>query len=667
MTNKTNNKKIKLEIKQLQDKISLWDKHYYDLDNPVVSDEIYDIEFNKLKKLEQEYSSLFSNEELELSPTNRINAHAAKIFKRVSHEHSMLSLNKAYKIEEIIKFIENIKKIAKNFSFFIEPKIDGLSISIKYKNGKLFQALTRGNGLVGEDVTQNILQIENVPKNINYFEDLEVRGEVFLALDKFDALNKNLLAQNKPAMANPRNAAAGTLRQLNPVIVKERQLSAFLYYVVLAEKHGLKTMEESFNFLKKLGFEITAESQKVHSLEDIENYIKEFKQKRKLLNYETDGIVIKLNELKYYEKLGTTSKFPHSAIAFKYEPDIASTLLKDIFITVGRTGLITYNASLEEVEISGTKVAFATLNNFQFISDLGINIGDEVYIQKAGEIIPCVIGIANKNNLEPFNYFKNCPYCNSELVFNETFLEQYCNNENCSEIKIKKLIHFASKEGLDINTLGEKNIITFNKLGFIKNVEDIFKLKDQEDELIKIEGFGKLSISKMLFSIEESKTKSLDKLIFGLSIPLIGAKTAKFVASKLKKFENALTFDFSIFSSYHEFGSKITNNLIDWFSNLENQELIKNLISLGLNPEYKESKISNKLENLSFVITGKLSKPRNYFEKLIISHGGQVISSISSTTKYLLAGEDAGSKLSKAKKFSIKVIDENEFYELINE
>ncbi|AZZ65519.1 NAD-dependent DNA ligase LigA [Metamycoplasma phocicerebrale] len=658
--------KIKLEIIKLQEKISNWDKYYYDLDKPLVSDAIYDTEFNKLKKLEKEHSYLFSAQELALSPTNKINAHANKIFKRVAHKVPMLSLNKAYTIDEIVKFIDNIKKITKNYSFFIEPKIDGLSIGIKYKNGKIFQALTRGNGQVGEDVTQNILQIESVPKVIDYKKDLEVRGEIYLSLKKFEEINNKLTLENKPLMANPRNAASGSLRQLNPEIVKERGLSSFLYYIVNPENHNIKTMYESFVFLKKLNFPVTKESKLIYSLDDIKKYIEEFKNIRKNLNYETDGIVIKLNELEYYDKLGFTAKFPHSAIAFKYEPDVASTILKDIFITIGRTGLVTYNASLEEVELSGTKVSYATLNNYQFIKDLGINKNDEVYVKKAGEIIPCVIGLSTKNNWEPFHFFELCPYCNSKLEFNETGLEQYCLNKDCPEVKIRKLIHFASKEGLDINTLGEKNIINFNKLGYINNVIDIFKLKNYKEDLEKLDGFGKVSIAKMLSSIEESKQKPLDRLIYALGIPLIGSKTAKFVASKLLKFENVLNFDFSTFEAYHEFGEKITLNLVAWFSSQENIDTINNLINLGLNPIYNNEIISDKLKDLSFVITGKLSKPRTYFEKLITNNGGQVISSISSNTKYLLAGDDAGSKLSKAKKLSINIINEDELNKMLN-
>ncbi|MGX9389252.1 NAD-dependent DNA ligase LigA [Mycoplasma sp. 327] len=654
------------KILELQQKISQWDKYYYDFDKPLVSDEIYDIEFNQLKRLELQYKHLFLKEELEQSPTNKINANVSKNFAKVKHDKSMLSLNKAYTIAEIQKFIDNIKKVTSHFSFFIEPKIDGLSISIKYNQGKLMQAVTRGNGLIGEDVTNNVLQIDNIPKIINYKKPLEVRGEIFLPIDEFKKINEKLLSENKTAMANPRNVAAGTLRQLDPQIVKERNLSSFLYYVVAPEKHNIQTMYESFEFLKKLGFCVTEQSILVSSIKEIEQFIEEFKTKKLLFNYETDGIVIKLNELKFYDKLGETAKFPHSAIAFKYEPDVVSTILKDIFITVGRTGLVTYNALLQEVELSGTKVCFATLNNYEFIKNLDINIGDEIYIKKSGEIIPCVIGLANKHNLEKLEPFKVCPYCNNVLLFNETGLEQYCLNQDCQEIKVRKLIHFASKEALDINSLGEKNIIYFYKNGFINNILDIFNLHKHRDELIKLERFGYLSINKILKSIEDIKTKPLENLIFGLSIPLVGKRTANIIASKILKLENALNFNFEVFRDFYDFGDKITKQLIEWFSNEENISLIKKLIEHGINPSYEQKAITNILNNKSFVITGKLTKPRSYFEKLIVENGGEVLSSISANIAYLLIGEKAGSKLSKAQKLGITIINEDDLKLMLN-
>ncbi|WP_369086062.1 NAD-dependent DNA ligase LigA [Metamycoplasma spumans] len=660
--------KIRQEVFELQKKINKWDEEYYVLDNPSVPDSVYDIEFNKLKKLENEYSHYFSYEELKKSPTQNINGKSLDIFNKVKHDKPMLSLNKAYTIEEIEKFIKNIEKITTKYSFFIEPKIDGLSISIKYLNGKLVQAITRGDGQIGEDVTNNIKQIASIPKEIDYKKNIEVRGEVYLSIDDFNKLNQQLEEQNKPKLANPRNAAAGTLRQLNSQIVKERNLSAFIYYVVDCEYHNLDTIENSFLFLKKLGFQVTKESKKINNISEIEQYIKQFKDTKQHLNYETDGIVIKLNEVKYYDELGYTSKFPHSAIAFKYEPDTAITTLKNIFITVGRTGLVTYNASLEPVELSGSMISFATLNNFQYIEDLNLNIGDLVYIKKAGEIIPCVIGLAsvkNKDFDKRFNKITQCPFCNSLLIDSETSLEQYCVNENCPEVKRRKIVHFVSKDGMDIMTIGEKNIDLLLNNNLIKDIVDIYKLKDKKDELLKLERMGSKSVLKILDSIEISKQKTLDKLIFALGIKLIGAKVATFIASKVKILSNFLSFDFNSLIEYNEIGEKIISSLLSWVKEEKNIKLINNLIELGLNLEYQETKQNNKLNNSTFVITGTLSKPRSYFENLIIANGGQISSSVSSKTSYLLAGHDSGSKLEKANKLNINIIDENELLRML--
>ncbi|QJG66639.1 NAD-dependent DNA ligase LigA [Mycoplasma phocoeninasale] len=661
---------IRKQVFELREKIDKWDKEYYDLDNPEVPDSVYDLEFNKLKKMEEQYAHYFSYEEIKSSPTQKINSTPLSIFQKVYHESAMLSLNKAYSIDEIKKFIDNIAKITNEFSFFIEPKIDGISISIKYKDGKLFQALTRGDGKVGEDVTENVLQIKDIPKTINYFNDLEVRGEIYLSIEEFNNLNKDLESKGKTKLANPRNAAAGTLRQLNSEIVKERKLSAFLYYIVNPLDHNIETMKQSFEFLNSLGFKISKEAKHVNSVEEIEEYIKEFKNIKQLLNYETDGIVIKLNEIKYYNKLGSTSKFPHSAIAFKYEPDTAITVLKKIFITTGRTGLITYNALLEPVELSGSLVSYATLNNFQYIEDLNLNENDLVYVKKAGEIIPCVIGLASKkdkDNSTRFKKFLFCPYCNFPLEDSSSQLEQFCTNANCPEINRRKLIHFCSKDAMDITMLGEKNIELLLENHLLSTPADIYELKSHKDELVNLARLGNKSVLKILDAIEETKTKSLERLIFGLSIKLIGAKVAKLIASEVKEFSNFLSFDFLSLLKYNEIGDKVTNSIIEWIKIEDNAKLVNSLLAKGLNLKYINNAKNTKFQNFSFVITGVLSKPRSYFEELIIVNGGLVKNSISSKTTYLLAGDDAGSKLAKANNLGIKIINEEEFNELMQD
>lgn len=657
---------IRNKVFELQKKISEWDNAYYNLDNPLVEDAVYDIEILKLIKLEQQYASYFTYEELKNSPTQRINASSLTQFEKVRHEIPMLSLNKAYSLSEISKFIDNIKKVANSFSFFVEPKIDGLSISLKYKNGKLIQAATRGDGLVGENVTENVMQIASIPKQISYLKDLEVRGEVYLPISQFLKLNKTLEKGKFNTFANPRNAAAGTLRQLDSAIVYERKLSAFLYYVVSPQEHNISTMEQAFDFLQKHNFPITNVFKVVNSIDEIQKFIDDFATEKLTLDYETDGIVIKLNELEFYNALGQTQKFPHSAIAFKYEPNVAKTIIKDIFITIGRTGLVTYNAKLEPTELSGSLISFATLNNFNYVRDLNLNINDMVYIKKAGEIIPCVIGLANqKNTIDYFKRIENCPYCNSKLIANETFLEEYCENENCPEINRKKLIHFASKECMNFFSVGEKIINKFIELKLLYTPLGFYKLKDKIELLVNLENFGHKSIMKMLTTIEESKNASLDRVIFALSIKHIGTKVANFIASKVLELKNFLSFDFASLINYNEIGEKITSSLIDWVSKDSNKDFVNKLLEIGINAKYVSNVKSKLFENKTFVITGTLSKPRTYFENLILENGGKVVNTVSQKTSYLLVGENPGSKLQKANSLKIEIINEQTFDDIL--
>ncbi|TDU98122.1 NAD-dependent DNA ligase LigA [Metamycoplasma hyosynoviae] len=655
---------IRKQVFELRKKIEEWDNAYYNLDAPTISDEIYDKEIIKLQKLENEYSAFFSYEELKSSPTQKINAKSLNIFEKVTHAAPMLSLNKAYSIEEIIKFIDNVKKITSDFSFFIEPKIDGLSISLKYINGKLVQAVTRGDGITGEDVTQNVLQIEGVPKEIDYKKELEVRGEVFLSISNFNILNKILESNSEPLLANPRNAAAGTLRQLNPEIVKQRKLSAFLYYIIDAEKHNINSMQESFEFLKKMNFNITTISKVVKNIEEIEQYIAEFKAKKELLDYEVDGIVIKVNELNLYPLLGQTQKFPHSAIAFKYSPNIESTKIEDIFITIGRTGLVTYNAKLTPVKLSGSLITYATLNNFNYVKELNLNIGDEVYIKKAGEIIPCVISLVNpKIKLDHIKRFTKCPYCGSTLKESDTNLEEYCLNQSCPEIIKRKLIHFASLKCLNFFSMGERVIERLIEKKLLSSPIDFFFLKDKINEMVAMDKMGKTSVMKILDSIEQSKSLPLDRMISALSIKHIGEKISKFIASKILKLENLLTYDYKSLILYNEIGEKIIESIIEWTKTPENIKLVNSLLELNINNQHKDDIKSRIFENMNFVITGTLSQPRSYYENLIKINNGNIQNSVSNKTTYVIYGENPGSKLKKATELGIKMLTEKDFFD----
>ncbi|QJR44088.1 NAD-dependent DNA ligase LigA [Mycoplasma miroungirhinis] len=653
-------KKIKQEIEQLQNQIQIWNNAYFNLDDPLVEDAIYDKEIIKLKNLEQKYGFLFTENELAQSPTQIIGSSASNAFQKVTHDFPMLSLQKSYEKEELEHWIENINKVTINASYFIEPKIDGLSISLKYKNGKLIQAVTRGDGYIGEDVTHNILTIKELPKTIDYLNEIEIRGEVYLKLSEFEKINYELKKENKQQLANPRNAASGSLRQLNPEITKKRNLSIFLYSIQDPDKHQIYKISQIRQWLKKHNFPTTNEGEIVHNINEIITWINNFKLAKTLLDYETDGIVIKLNEIKYYNLLGTTQKFPRYAIAYKYEPNTATTVLKNIFITVGRTGMITYNGTLESVFLGGSNIQAATLHNYDYIKKLKIDVGDLVYIKKAGEIIPKVISTVHSKSHTNFQKILYCPFCHNLLEESETGIDQFCVNENCPEINLKKLIHFTSKTAMDILTLGEKNIEILFKLGFINSFSDIYKLKDKYDELIKMERFGVKSVHKMLESIEKSKTQNLSNLIHAISIKLIGEKISYFLASKILEFKNLLTFDFDSLINYHEIGDKIVNSLKEFVANANNQKMIQDLVDIGLNLKYTSQINSLSLMNYSFVITGTLTQPRSTIEKLLITKGAKISNSVTKNTSYLLIGEKPGSKLAKAKALNINIITEEQ-------
>ncbi|VEU55124.1 NAD-dependent DNA ligase LigA [Metamycoplasma orale] len=659
-------KNIREEILNLQKKIAEWDNAYYNLDNPIVTDEIYDTEFIRLQKLEKQYSYLLTYEEVKNSPTQKIDAKSLSIFDKVIHKKPMLSLNKAYSIEEIKKFIKNIEKYTNDFSFLIEPKIDGLSISLTYENGKLIRGVTRGDGITGEDVTKNILQINDIPKEIEYKHKIELRGEIYLSISRFNELNEENLKNNLPPLANPRNAAAGTLRQLDSNIVSQRGLSSFIYFVVDAPSHNIFTMEDAFCFLKKNNFHVVKDYKLAKNINQIEEYINNFPELKKTFDFEADGVVIKLNEIKWWNKIGQTQKFPHYAIAFKFEPNIEITTIKKIFITIGRTGLVTYNGQVKTVEISGSKINFATLNNFNYIKELNLNVGDEVYIKKAGEIIPCIIGLVNpKGKPDYFKRIETCPYCNSKLIESETFLEEYCENYNCPEIIKKQLIHFSSKECMNFFSMGEKIVEKLYENKLILNPLDFYNLKNNKNELTQLEKLGTKSIMKILNSIEDSKKLGLDKFIFALSIKHIGQKVASFIASKVQKLSEFLKFDFDSLIQYNEIGPKIIDSVKKWLSVDNNKKLINDFLNSGMNFEHISNIKSKLLDGINIVITGTLSKPRNYFEELIKANNGNIVNSVSKKTSYVLCGENPGSKLDKANELNVKVISENDLIDML--
>lgn len=652
--------KIQEKISKLVAEINKWNNEYYNLDNPTVSDQTYDKALRELEELEQKYPDLI----LEDSPTQKIGGFASNKFQKYTHKKPMLSLAKAYTFEEIEKFFENAQKLAigETLSYSLEPKIDGLSIALFYENGQLIRAVTRGDGKIGEDVTENIYQIKSIPKQIDYKNELEVRGEVYLSKSVFQEINNNLEEQGLKTFSNPRNAASGTLRQLDAKIVKRRKLDAFLYQIVDPEFHNLETQELALEFLRKHKFPLNNYHNIAKSLDEIINNIEEFGKIKNDLDYECDGFVIKINQFFLYEKLGYTAKFPRYAIAYKYESESANTEIKDIIATVGRTGKITYVANLKPVNLNQTTVSNATLHNYEFIKDMEINIGDIVKIIKSGEIIPKVIELVAKKTDSIFPKVTNCPSCNSVLVHVDNLVDQFCTNEDCPSKIVKKLIHFVSRNAMNMQVIGESNVELFYNLGIVKKVTDFYQLHNYKELLLSQPTYKDKKVNNILDSIENSKNVSFAKTLFALGIKHIGSQVAELIAQKVGSFQELLDLNLDSLTLIDTIGDKIVSSIKEFISKDENKAIMLELDQI-LN--YQKVDSSNLLSGKTFVITGTLSKERNYFKDLILQNGGKVSSSVSSKTSFLLAGENAGSKKEKALENGVAIIDEEAFNEMI--
>lgn len=656
-----NIKQAQERIKELITKIKEYNHHYYDLDNPIVSDAEYDELYNELIDLENKFPELVTKD----SPTQIIGGFAANKFTKFEHKKAMLSLSKAYDFDEIKKFHENIiKKIDETkISYALDYKIDGLSISLHYQNGKLIRAVTRGDGITGEDVTENIIQISSIPQKINYLKEIEIRGEVYISKKTLIDINNALKKENKQEFSNPRNAASGTLRQLDPTIVKQRNLSAFLYEVVEPLQHNLHFQSEVIEFINKLGFPTQTYFRKVTELEEIYEEIDKFAEVKNKLDYDCDGFVIKLNNIDIWEDLGYTAKFPRYAIAFKLETESANTKILNITTSVGRTGKITYVANVEPVELNQTNVQFATLHNYEFIKELNLNINDEVKLIKAGEIIPKVIELVKKNSTDVYPKTMNCPSCNTLLEYIDDNVDQFCVNENCDEKKIRKIIHFASRPSLNIVNLGESNIRIFFELGLIREVYDIYNLVEHKNEILQLRTFKEKKVNNILESIENSKTNKLNKIIFALGVKHIGERASKIIAKKINSISELLTYDIDSLENESDFGTKSVESLKKWLSDKNNVNTINHLSKIFTSSVKTNS--TKKLENLIFVITGTFELKREELKEIIEQNGGVVSSSVSNKTNYLLCGENAGSKKTKAEQLNIKIIDDKFLFNLI--
>ena len=657
---------MKERMDELIDYINKASYEYYVLDNPTITDQEYDDYYNELLSIEEKYPEL----KREDSPTNRVGGAVLDKFEKVTHDHPMLSFDDIFNEEEIILFDERIKKVVSTAHYTLEPKMDGLSGSLIYKKGVLVRGATRGDGVTGEDITTNIKTIKSVPLRLTEDIDIEVRGEIYMSKKSFLEANREKIKSGEKEFANPRNAAAGSIRQLDSKVAAKRNLDFMAYFIPNPEDYGIKTQKESLEFLRKLGFVTNYKlNGYAKNVKDITNYIDSLSEKRDNLPFEIDGVVLKVDNLEDEKRLGFTSRVPRWGIAYKFPAKEVLTTLKEIKFTVGRTGKITPNAIFSPVHVSGSLVSKATLHNSDYCIDKDVRVGDTISIRKAGDVIPEVVEVKldrRKEDSVPFKMIENCPMCNSVLVRKDA--NHYCKNEHCPSRKIESLIHFSSRDAMYIEGFGESIVEDFYNLGYLKNIDDFYTLDKYKDELMLLEGFGEKSISKLLESASNSKKNSLERLLFGLGIRYVGKKTAKILSKYYKTMDNLIKADFDELKSINDIGDVIAKSIVDYFSDEKNINLINRLKDLNLNMRYLGEEVNTSNENINgktFVITGTLSRPRDEIKEEIEGLGGNVTGSVTKKTDYVIAGEKAGSKLTKATELGIRVLTEEEYNNML--
>ena len=632
---------------------------YYTLDSPSITDQEYDRYIEELISLETKYPSLVRSD----SPTVQIGGEIIDDFKKVTHEVPMMSLGDIFNEDEIIAFDKSVRKVISNPEYVCELKIDGLSVSLLYQNGKLVRGATRGDGVVGEDITHNVKMIKNVPLSLPEDRDIEVRGEIYMPKSSFLKLNEERRKNGEKEFANPRNAAAGSVRQLDSSIAKERNLSTFMYHI--PNPGNIKTQYESLEYMKSLTFTVNPNIVKVSSIKEILDYVGYWQVHRSELPYEIDGIVIKVDNFNDQKRLGVTAKVPKWAIAYKFPAEEVLTKLTNIEFCVGRTGKITPRADLEPVRLQGSVVRSATLNNEDYIREKNIMIGDTVSIRKAGDVIPEVVEVKfeRRDGSEiPFKMIENCPICGSKLVKKDNEVNYFCINPECDGRYIESLIHFSSRDAMNIEGFGESIVEDFYNMGYLKRISDYYELYNHKEELMELEGFGEKSINNLLDNIELSKKNSMEKLLFGLGIKHVGKKTAKILSEYFNTMDNLIDADIDTLSDIPDIGGVIASSIVDYFKG--NMDLINKLKEFNLNMEYigKEKNRNENFNGKTFVLTGTLSSmSRDEAKELIESLGGINTSSVSKKTDVVIVGENPGSKYDKAKELGITIWDEEEF------
>lgn len=658
---------MKKRIDELVQILNEASKNYYELDNPTITDQEYDDLYSELEKLEEKYPELIRDD----SPTKRVGGKVIDEFIKVTHEVPMMSLADVFSEEEVRAFDERIKKTITNPIYVCELKIDGLSVSLLYKDGKLVRGATRGNGVVGENITHNVETIKSIPLSIDYKEDIEVRGEIYMPKRSFEKLNEERKNSNEPLFANPRNAAAGSVRQLDSKIAAKRNLSTFIYHLPKSEDFNIKFHHETLEMMKNLGFTVNTNIKVANNIEEVIDYIKEWTIKRSELPYEIDGIVIKVDNLNDQKKLGYTARTPRWAVAYKFPAEEVLTKLTNIEFCVGRTGKITPRADLNPVHLAGSVIRSVTLHNEDYINEKDIRIGDIVAIHKAGDVIPEVVSVKKERRTGeevPFKMVDNCPICGTKLIRKETESAYFCTNEKCDARNIEGLIHFASRDAMNLDGFGESIVEDFYNMGYLRKINDYYTLSKYKENLKELEGFGDKSINNLLSAIEDSKSNSLERLIFGFGIHHVGKKTAKILAQNYHTLDNLINADFDSLKAIPDIGEIIAQSIINYLSDEDNINMINKLKEYNLNMEFigKKQNLSDLFDGKTFVLTGTLNMPREEAKEMIENRGGKVTGSVTSKTSVVIVGVNPGSKYDKAKELGIDIWDEELFVNNIN-
>lgn len=658
----------KEKVKKLREKLEYYAEKYYDEDNPEITDYEYDMLMNQLKALEKEFPELVDKNSL----TQKVGGHVKEGFKEVIHEVPLQSLQDVFSLEEVQEFDEKMRKQGEEeqekVNYVVETKIDGLSVSLEYVEGIFVRGATRGNGLVGEDVTDNLRTVKTIPKVLKEKVSLTVRGEVFIGTKEFEALNEEREVLGKSLFANARNAAAGSLRQLDSKITAQRPLDIFIFNVQKWENSPYSSHYEQLKYLEELGFHVNPIKIPCSTYEEVTKAIQKIGEDREKLSFGIDGAVIKIDSLRFREKLGTTYKVPRWAIAYKYPPEAKETILKDIVCQVGRTGVITPMAILEPVKVAGSTISKTTLHNEDFIKEKDLKIGDTVVIQKQGDVIPEVIKVIKEKRTGKEKEFKMptvCPVCGAPAVREEGEAATRCIGIECPAQTLRSIVHFVSKEAMDIEGLGYKIIEQLIEKGLVKNIADIYTLK--LEEIASLKKNGKKFASNLIEAIEKSKTQDLFHLINALGIKQVGIKAAKVLAKHYKTMDNLAKANVEELQGIEDVGEITAKNIEEFFGQEQTKDLLEKLKQCGVNMEAQvEENVDERFAGKTFVLTGTLSKyARKEASDLIEKYGGKTSSSVSKKTNYVLAGEDAGSKLTKAQSLGVTILSEEEFEKML--